>query len=242
MRSALRFLASGFVLVSVFAFALAQGTQTGAITGVVSDPQGGVVTGATVDIINESTGSSVRTFATGGDGGFSATLLPPGRYRLEISSANFKKAIVSGVEVRINDTTRQDVTLEVGRLEEIVNVEASPSLINPASAQTGQPLDSQTIGRLPLASPNIMFLLSLSSGTGSEPVDVRSSGRGNVDVNVNGQRTTNNSVTLDGVNVNDFNLAHFDTIPLPNPNTIQDFKVATSLYDASSGSKGERLA
>lgn len=57
-------------------------------------------------------------------------------------------------------------------------------------------------------------------------------------MNVNGQRTSNNSVTLDGVNVNDFNLAHFDTIPLPNPNTIQDFKVATSLYDASSGSKG----
>ena len=81
-------------------------------------------------------------------------------------------------------------------------------------------------------------MTSLSTGTASEPVDVRGSGRGTLDVNVNGQRTTNNSVTLDGINVNDFNLAHFDTIPLPNPSTIQELKVATSLYDASSGSKG----
>lgn len=239
MRSALRLLASCLVLSFLFvASAFAQGTQTGALSGLVLDVQGGVVTGATVEIINESTGGSVRTVTTGSEGGFSATLLPPGKYRLEISAPSFKKAIVSGVEVRINDTTRQDINLEVGRIEETVNVEASPSLVNPSSAQTGQPLDAQTINRLPLASPNILFLMSLSSGTGSEPVDVRSAGRGNVDVNVNGQRTSNNSVTLDGVNVNDFNLAHFDTIPLPNPNTIQDFKIATSLYDASSGSKG----
>jgi hypothetical protein len=55
---------------------------------------------------------------------------------------------------------------------------------------------------------------------------------------VNGQRTSNNSVSLNGINVNDFNLAHFDTVPLPNPNTLQEMKVATSLYDATQGSKG----
>ena len=119
-----------------------------------------------------------------------------------------------------------------------VNVEASPSLINPSSAQTGQALDSQTLQTLPLASPNFLFLLSLSAGVSGEPTDVRAAGRGTADVSVNGQRTSNNSVTLEGINVNDFNLAHFDTVPLPNPNTIQEFKVATSLYDASSGSKG----
>ena len=138
----------------------------------------------------------------------------------------------------INDTTRQDVTLEVGNVQETVNVEASPTLINPSSAQTGQALDSKTLQTLPLASPNFLFLLSLSAGVSGEPTDVRSAGRGTADVSVNGQRTSNNSVTLEGINVNDFNLAHFDTVPLPNPNTIQEFKVATSLYDASSGSKG----
>jgi hypothetical protein len=55
---------------------------------------------------------------------------------------------------------------------------------------------------------------------------------------VNGQRTTNNSVTIEGITVNDFNLAHFDNLPIPDPEAIQEFKVATSLYDASLGSKG----
>jgi hypothetical protein len=238
MRSVLRLLASGLVLGLLCVAVYSQGTQTGGITGVVTDSGGGLVKGATVDIIDDSTGASVRAITTADDGGFAATLLPPGKYRLEISAPNFKKAVVQGVVVRITETTRQDVALEPGRIEEIVNVEAAATLINPGSAVTGQAIDSQTLALLPLPSPNIMFLLSLSTGTASEPTDVRASGRGNVDVNVNGQRTTNNSVTLEGINVNDFNLAHFDTIPLPNPNTIQEFKIATSLYDAASGTKG----
>ncbi len=239
MRSALRLLASGLVLVFLFVgAAFSQGSQTGGITGVVTDPQGALVKGASVEIIDESTGRTVRNVTTGEDGGFSATLLPPVTYRLEVTATNFKKLVVQGVRVSINETARQDVTLELGRVEEVVNVEAAPSLINPVSPVTGQGLDAQTLQRLPLPSPNVLFLINLSAGTASEPVDVRGSGRGTLDVNVNGQRTTNNSVTLDGINVNDFNLAHFDTIPLPNQNTIQELKVATSLYDASSGSKG----
>ena len=239
MLSAARLLASGLVVVLLFvATAYSQGSQTGGITGVVSDPQAALVKGASVDIVEESTGRTVRNVVTGDDGGFSATLLPPGTYRLEVAATNFKKHVVQGVRVSIAETTRQDIILEVGKVEEVVNVEAAPSLINAASPVTGQGLEAATLSRLPLASPNVLFLTSLSTGTASEPVDVRGSGRGNLDVNVNGQRTTNNSVTLDGINVNDFNLAHFDTIPLPNPNTIQELKVATSLYDASSGSKG----
>lgn len=68
--------------------------------------------------------------------------------------------------------------------------------------------------------------------------DVRASTRGNIDINVNGGRTTNNAVALEGINVNDLNLAHFDNVPLPNPHAVQEFKTATSLYDASQGSKG----
>src|SRR5262249_53362837 len=116
--------------------------------------------------------------------------------------------------------------------------DATPSLINPSSATTGPGLDSQTLRTLPLASPNFLFLLNLSTGVTGDPTDVRSAGRGTADVTVNGQRTSNNSVSLEGINVNDFNLAHFDTVPLPNPTTLQEMKVATSLYDASQGSKG----
>jgi hypothetical protein len=205
---------------------------------VVNDAGGALVNGATVDVVNESTGKTERSAPTAGDGGYSFTLLSPGNYRLEITAPNFKKAVVSAVQVRIGETTRQDVTLEAGRIEEIVNVEASASLINPSSAVTGQPLGSETLRTLPLASPNFLFLMSLSAGTASEPTDVRSAGRGTADMNVNGQRTSNNSISLEGINVNDFNLAHFDTVPLPNPSTLEEMKVSTSLYDASQGSKG----
>jgi hypothetical protein len=225
---------SGFLWVD----ASAQAVQTGGITGVVTDKNGALVAGANVIAVSEATGKTERTSVTTENGGYSFVLLPSGKYRVEVSAPNFKKAVIAGVEVRITETTRQDVSLETGNIEEVVTVEATPTLINPTSAVTGQGLEAQTIARLPLPSPNVLFLMNLSTGTASEPVDVRGSGRGNLDVNVNGQRTTNNSVTLDGVNVNDFNLAHFDTIPLPNPNTVQELKVATSLYDASSGSKG----
>jgi hypothetical protein len=239
MRSVLRLLASGLILSFLFvAPVYSQSTLTGGITGVVSDQGGALVKGATVDVISETTGRSVRSVTVGEDGAFTATLLPPGTYRLEVSANNFKKAAVSGVKVNITETTRQDVDLEVGKIQETVNVEAAPSLINPSSAQTGQSLDSQTLNTLPLASPNFLFLLSLSSGVSGEPTDVRTAGRGTADVSVNGQRTSNNSVSLNGINVNDFNLAHFDTVPLPNPDTLQEMKVATSLYDATQGSKG----
>ena len=238
MHSVIRLLTSG-LLVGLFVVVVsAQAIQTGGITGVVTDKNGGLVTGATVDVISEATGNTVRTLTTGDDGGFAVTLLPPGKYRLEVSASNFKKAIVAGVEVRITETTRQNVTLEPGNIHETVNVEAAPTLINPESATTGQGLDAQTLRTLPLASPNFLFLLSLSTGVTGDPTDVRTAGRGSADVTVNGQRTSNNSVSLEGINVNDFNLAHFDTVPLPNPSTLQEMKVATSLYDASQGSKG----
>ena len=238
MRSALRFLSGAILMLLCAASVFPQASQTGGITGVVTDSGGALVQGATVDVISDSTGKSERTATTTGDGGFSFTLLKPGTYRLEITAPNFKKAIVAPVQVRIGESTRQDVTLEAGRIEETVNVEASASLINPSSAVTGQPLGAETLRQLPLASPNFLFLLSLSAGTASEPTDVRTAGRGTADVNVNGQRTSNNSISLEGINVNDFNLAHFDTVPLPNPSTLEEMKVATSLYDASQGSKG----
>ena len=239
MRSVLRLLASGLVLSVLFvASAYSQGAQTGGITGVVTDQGGALVKGATVDVISATTGRAERTVNVGDDGSFTASLLPPGSYTLEVTAPNFKKAVIAGVKVNITETTRQDVSLEVGKIQETVNVEAAPSLINPSSAQTGQAIDSQTLNTLPLASPNFLFLLSLSSGVSGEPTDVRTAGRGTADVSVNGQRTSNNSVSLNGINVNDFNLAHFDTVPLPNPDTLQEMKVATSLYDATQGSKG----
>ena len=80
MRRALRFLGAAILSLLCAASVFAQASQTGGITGVVSDSSGALVSGATVDVINESTGRSARTATTAGGGGYSITLLPPGAY------------------------------------------------------------------------------------------------------------------------------------------------------------------
>jgi hypothetical protein len=196
------------------------------------------VSNVTVEITNERTGKIERSINSDADGSYSATLLPPGTYSLRVSTANFKQSRITGVAVRINETSRQDVKLEVGNITETAEVVAAPSLINPVSPVMGQSVDAALLERLPLASPNVLFLLSLSSGTSGDLTDVRTNGRGSASITVNGGRTSNNSISLEGINVTDFNVAQFDTVPLPNPDVLQEFKVATSLYDASQGGKG----
>src|SRR6476659_3942714 len=105
MRSVLRLLASGLVLSFLFvASVYSQSTQTGGITGVITDQGGALVKGATVEVISETTGRSVRSVTVGEDGAYTATLLPPGLYKLEVTANNFKKAVVQGVKVNITET------------------------------------------------------------------------------------------------------------------------------------------
>ena len=164
--------------------------------------------------------------------------LPCCRWHLQPArtSRNFKQSL-SGVPRSHNEKQPQDVKLEVGTYRK-VEVMAAPSLINPVSPVMGNSIDAPVLERLPLASPNVLFLLSLSSGASGDLTDVRTNGRGGPSITVNGGRTSNNSISLEGINVSDLNLAQFDLVPLPNPDVLQEFKVATSLYDSSQGGKG----
>jgi len=239
MRIVLRNLC--FVLLTllvVHGLALCQTIDTGAISGSVKDSSGAVISGATVKITNNATKNIERTVTTGNDGNFKVQGVAPGEYRIDISAKGFG-TFTATIAVAITETSRINGVLQVGTTATVVEVQAAGStLVNTESAVTGQAVDARTLASLPLPVPNFLFLLSLSSGTSSELPDVRAANRGIVDINVNGQRTSNNSLSLEGINVNDFNLAHFDTVPLPNTHAIEEFKVATSLYDASSGSKG----
>src|SRR5207344_3622175 len=91
---------------------------------------------------------------------------------------------------------------------------------------------------LPLATQNFQQLLTLSSGAQSELNASAQLGRGNVRVIVNGQREDNNNYLIEGISATDYNVAQATNIPLPNPDVIQEFKVQTSLYDASQGRDG----
>jgi hypothetical protein len=215
-----------------------QGGATGAISGVVVDTTGGSIGAADVQIIDARTESIVRKLATSTDGLFVGTLLPPGNYIVVVNKSGFAEARVTGIEVRVTETTRVTITLKPGAVSEKVEISAQVATVETSNATTGQSLGTATIRELPLATQNYQQLLTLSSGAQSELNAAAQLGRGSVKLFVNGQREDNNNFLIEGISATDYNVAQATYVPLPNPDVIQEFKVQTSLYDASQGRNG----
>src|SRR5467141_3077928 len=215
-----------------------QGGATGAISGVVADTGGGSVAGADVQIIDTRTEAVARRLTTGSDGSFVATLLPPGTYYVVVNKSGFSEAKATGIEAHITETTRVTITLKPGTVAERVEISAQVTSVETTNATTGQSLGTETIRELPLATQNYQQLLTLSTGAQSELNASAQLGRGNVRVIVNGQREDNNNYLIEGISATDYNVSQATNVPLPNPDVIQEFKMQTSLYDASQGRKG----
>src|SRR6266403_795583 len=240
MRGIHKLLAVVLVLVGILnsTCAYGQGGATGAISGAVVDTSGGSVAAAEVQIIDTRTESLARKVSTNADGSFVAPLLPPGTYIVVVNKSGFAEAKASGIEVRVTETTKVTISLKPGAVSEKVEISAQITSVETTNAATGQSLGTETVRELPLATQNYQQLLTLSSGAQSELNASAQLGRGNVRVIVNGQREDNNNYLIDGVSATDYNVAQATYIPLPNPDVIQEFKVQTSLYDASQGRNG----
>ncbi len=218
--------------------AFGQGGATGAITGTVQDPSGAVVGNADVRITNQDTNVLERSVKTGADGAFTAPLLPVGTYRVSIQAAGFTEGKFADIVVRVTETTRMIAKLTTQSVQQTIEVQAEVQTVNTTDATTGQAIDSNTIRALPLATQNFQQLLTLSTGAASELNAAAQLGRGNVRIVVNGQREDNNNYLLEGISVTDYNVAELTNTPLPNPDVVNEFKVQTSLYDASQGRNG----
>ncbi len=235
--------ASKIIVISVAVLALTvaafgQGGATGAITGTVQDPSGAVVANATVQITNQDTGVLERTVTTGPDGTFTAPLMPVGTYRVSIEAHGFAQTKVADVVVRVTETTRMTAKLTTEQVQQKIEVQAEVQTVDTSDATTGQAIESTTIRALPLATQNFQQLLTLSTGAQSDLNAAAQLGRGNVRIQVNGQREDNNNYLIEGISVTDYNVAELTNTPLPNPDVVQEFKVQTSLYDASQGRNG----
>jgi Carboxypeptidase regulatory-like domain len=213
----------------------AQGGATGAISGVVQDVTGAVVAGAQVQIINQDTGTVTRTVKTDANGGFSTPLLPVATYTVKLTAPGFGNGNFKDIAVRITETTRLTAKLAPLKVLEKVEVQATVQTIETTTATTGQAIEERTIRELPLATQNFQQLLTLSSGAQSELNASAQLGRGNARVIVNGQREDNNNYLIEGISATDYNVSQSTNVPLPNPDVIEEFKVQTSLYDASQG-------
>src|SRR5256714_4197794 len=215
-----------------------QGGATGAISGSVVDTTGGAVSTAEIQIIDGRTQSLARKLQANSDGEFVVPLLPPGTYVVVVNKSGFAQAKTEGIDVRITETTRVTITLKPGTVSEKVEISAQVTSVETTNATTGQSIGTETVRELPLATQNYQQLLTLSAGAQSELNAAAQLGRGNARVIVNGQREDNNNFLIEGISATDYNVAQATNVPLPNPDVIQEFKVQTSLYDASQERNG----
>jgi Carboxypeptidase regulatory-like domain len=225
--------------------ALAQSGATGAITGVVAAIKGAPISGAQIDISSPGGSTTARTVFSDDSGNFTVPSLPVGVYDVVVKAAGFSTSKYNGVTVRLTETTRLNPSLDGSATEKteasanIVMIAAPPVVaVETGSPTTGRTLDANIIGALPLATQNFHQLLTLSAGASSDLNASAQLGRGDVGINVNGQRQDNNNYLLEGISVTDLRNSELFNTPLPSPDAVQEFKVQTSLYDATEGRNG----
>jgi Carboxypeptidase regulatory-like domain len=238
MNSFWKMVASSLFMAVFTGMMFAQGGATGAVGGVVQDASGAVIANAKVSVVSEATGEVLRVVTSDTSGLFTATLLPVGNYTVEVNAAGFPDTKFPGVVVRITETTRMTALMKVSTVKEVVEVQSQVEQVNTTDATTGQSLGAQTITDLPLATRNFQQLLTLSTGASSDLNNAAQLGRGNVFIHVNGGREDNNNYLIDGITVADYAFGELTYTPLPSPDSIQEFKVSTSLYDATQGRNG----
>jgi hypothetical protein len=238
MPSLRKFSAVVISIVCLSQLMLAQGGATGAITGTVQDATGAVLAGAKITVISDATGQPVRQLTSEASGLFTASLLPVGSYTVEVSATGFATTKFPGIIVRITEITRMVAALKVSTTKEVVEVTSQVATVDTSNATTGESLGNTTITTLPLATRNFQQLLTLSAGASSDLNNASQLGRGQVYIHVNGGREDNNNYLIDGISVADYAFGELTYTPLPNPDSIQEFKVSTSLYDATQGRNG----
>ena len=213
------------------------GQTTGRIVGVVKDPSGRIVAKANVHAVNQATNEAWNTM-TDEAGEYSFLLLPPGLYRIEGTAEGFKTAVLTEVVTRITETTIADVTLAIGTRAETVMVKDSPPVVQTDGPQLGSIVDAQAVANLPLASRNFTQLLTLSPGTATYLPDSTAVGRNTQAISVNGARVTQNFFQINGIDATTMGTNGVILVGVPAPETIEQFKVQASLYDARYGRSG----
>lgn len=216
----------------------AQTAATGAMKGTVTDPSASVVPGVSVKLISRTTGQA-RTATTQGNGSYLAPLLPPGDYKVEASAKGFKSVVIESVPIHVTETATLDIRLQVGAVTETIDVQDVGELVQTNSSALGNVTDQRMVENLPLVTRNYMQILGLSPGVSAEITDASSIGRGNVGIeySTSGNILNDNNFQMNGSEVNDLMGSGGTSggIPVPNPDSIQEFKVQTGQYDASYG-------
>ncbi len=210
----------------------------GEITGEVKDAAGAVIVGAPVTVTNTATNASRETVTTGA-GVYSFPSLQPGIYTVKVVQRGFRTAVESNIELQVQQTARIDFTLQVGQLNESIEVAASAAQLNTDDATIGTVIENKRIVELPLNGRDYLQLIALSPNVSSGfanggQSDSRQGGtRSNEEFSIAGQRREFNYFTLDGTDNTDVNFNTY--IIQPSIDALQEFKVQTGIYPAEFG-------
>ena len=235
-KFAAKLLAVAFAL---FAIPNAFAQSTGALTGTLADSNGAVIQGATVTVTNTATSFS-RTTVTSDEGRWTLTLLPVGTYDISYEKEGFKKSVGRATEVEASVTRTVDAALEVGTTDVFVDVTTDQPLVQSESAAVSRQITGEQITRVPTSTRSFTGLLSSEAGVSSELSPVGVNGNGNISPNVNGTRSTSTSLFFNGIDATNItsNEGSLNDNISPAPETLQEVKLQTSLYDASTGRSG----
>ncbi len=228
------------LLLMVQPLVLAQVT-TGRIVGVVTDPSGAAVPGATVTISQTETAASI-TSTTDDSGSYNATALKIGTYTISVEKPGFQRVVQSDVSLGIGQVVRADFSLKVGVASQTVNVTGAAPLLQVETSSLGTIETEQRIVELPLNGRNFFKLAYLGPGA-NEGSTGTSAGAGSTDNNrpgislsVNGLRIFDNNFLLDGLDNNEF--GNGTVVIQPPPDSIQEFRVEENSMNAEFGRGG----
>lgn len=246
--------ASPILFLSLFTLT-AHAQYRGAIQGVVTDPQGAVVSGATVTLTNSETGQVTK--ATTNDGGvYSINALPPSVYQMKVEKAGFKQKLLQNLQVIAEQANAVNVQLELGNAEETVTVTDSTPLMDTETATVSGTVTSQQIQTMPSFGRDVFQLAQLAPGvfgdgsrsnsgdTNALPGNAGPGGSGATagvfatengpQITAGGGRRELNNIQLDGVGITSVSWAGAAVIT-PNEDSVKEVKVVSNSYDAEDG-------
>jgi hypothetical protein len=209
--------------------------NTGTIVGTVTDPTGAVIPGVEVTVTNQET-EVATTLITSDEGLYIASALRPGLYTVRAEMTGFKSAVTRDVRVSVADRIKADLSLQLGDIQEVVEVTALAQTLQTETASKGSVIGQEEIIDLPLDGRRYSDLILLSPGAlaapgqGSNPREAR--------LNVDGNFSLQNYFALNGVDNNTYTTNAQERSPQaiqPPPDALQEFRIQTRNYNAEFG-------
>jgi hypothetical protein len=221
----------GWCVLLVFSAGIALGQNSNAtIRGQVLDPAGALVPNAQVVIVNKQTGASVFNGTTDSAGAFVVPQVIPGVYQVTVSARGLRRIVIDDLVATVAQVASVNIRMELGAVEEVVTVHAKGEEMDRSTSNISTLISAQEVQNLPLTNRNPENLLAFIPGVaaGGSATSPNTS-----QLSINGSRTLNSDVLLNGVST--IIASTGSAAALPSPDGIDALRFLTSTAPAEFG-------